>query len=101
MLIRWLADEVCPLERRYDRLVEALTAKCRELHVEPPAALERLARAARTMFDCRFTTATVGRLGEECLGRLQAIVDDPTSSILSEVYSSDPESVTLEEPRRR
>ena len=58
VLLRWLADEVCQLERRDDRLTEALLATCREFRIEPPVNVDRLARAARSMFDRRFTTTT-------------------------------------------
>ncbi len=85
VLLRWLADEVCPLERRDDRLTEALLAKCREVRIEPPANVDRLARAARSMFDRRFTATTIARLGDGCIERLEAIVVDPESSVLTEL----------------
>ncbi|UZI33205.1 DUF4158 domain-containing protein [Streptomyces sp. VB1] len=33
----WLAAELCPLELSRDRLAEAVVARCRNDHIEPPA----------------------------------------------------------------
>lgn len=36
-LVAWLADELAPVERSNERLVEALRSRCRQERIEPPA----------------------------------------------------------------
>ncbi len=47
-LAGWLAEQVCPVELSEDRLREALLARCRAEHIEPPlpagSTAESLAR---------------------------------------------------------
>ncbi len=45
-LAMWLADEVCPVELREERLRSALLARCRAERIEPPGRIERILGSA-------------------------------------------------------
>jgi hypothetical protein len=77
-LTAWLAEEVCPVERGADELVEAVLVRCRALQIEPPGRIERIAGSARARFEQRFCAQTVERPGSRCVARLEALVDEET-----------------------
>ena len=54
LLAAWLSEEVCPVDLSEDRLREALVARCRAQHIEPPGRQERVLAAASATFDKRF-----------------------------------------------
>jgi len=75
-LVSWLATKMCPSEMSRDRLRAALSARCREMRVEPPkpAQIERLLGAAETAFEKQFTTTTTARLSDVSIARLQELI---------------------------
>ena len=81
-LARWLADEVCPGELSEERQRTALLGRCREERLEPPGRIGRLLGSARRLADERFCAATVARLDELAVERLEELVaeDEPDSS---------------------
>ncbi len=95
----WLAEEVCPLELRDERLREALLGRFRAERLEPPGVtrLERMMRASRAAAEQRFCARTVGRLPEETAARLEALAGDDVSGrgALAEL-KADPGRVGLE-----
>ena len=95
----WLADDVCPLELRDERLREALLGRFRVERLEPPGAtrLERMMRASRAAAEQRFCAQTVARLPEETAAHLEALAGDDVSSrgALAEL-KADPGRVGLE-----
>jgi hypothetical protein len=73
-LAAWLAQEVCPVELREERLRRALLARCRAERIEPPGRVERILGAAEASFERQFCTQIAGRLSEETAGRLEQLV---------------------------
>lgn len=75
-LSAWLADEVCPVELRDERLREALLARCRAEKIEPPAAsrVGRVVGSAKAAAEQGFCARTVTRLPEGCATRLEELV---------------------------
>ncbi|MBA8824775.1 hypothetical protein FHX42_002122 [Saccharopolyspora lacisalsi] len=97
-LAGWLADEVCPVELREDRLRQAVLVRCRADGIEPPGRLDRIIGSARSTFEQRFCQRTVERLPEACVAALEALVADEDSSrrgLLAEL-KADPGQVGLE-----
>jgi hypothetical protein len=75
-LSAWMAEEVCPVELREERLREALLARCRAEKLEPPG-LSRIARvlgSARAAAEQQFCARTVAGLSEESVERLEQLV---------------------------
>ena len=83
-LAGWLAGELCPVELNRDRLRLALLARCREDRIEPPgpSRIERILGAADAMFERQFTSCTAGRLPQEAVTGLEALiaVGDPDTA---------------------
>ncbi len=99
-LTEWLAEEVCPVEGRADRLREALAARCRVDRVEPPTVgqLERITITALGSFERSFSSRTMDQLPPECVGRLERLVDvdDATGTGALAQLKADPGKVSLE-----
>lgn len=72
----WLAEAVCPVELSEDRWREAVSARCRAAHLEPPAPrrIERILGTARAAFEQRFTAGVMSRLSAATITRLEALV---------------------------
>jgi len=53
-LAGWLAEQDCPVELSEDRLREAMVARCRAEHIEPPAPsrFDRVVGTARARTYC-------------------------------------------------
>ena len=75
-LTTWLGEEVAPDEVSEDRLREALLARCRSEHIEPPGRIERIIGAARSAASDRFCATTAARLAPEAADRLEQLVAD-------------------------
>ena len=75
-LARWLAEEVCPVELREERLREALLARCRAEKIEPPAQsrVGRVLGSAKAAAEQHFCDTTASRLSVESLARLEELV---------------------------
>jgi TnpA family transposase/DNA-binding cell septation regulator SpoVG len=93
----WLAQEVCPVELREERLRSAVLARCRGERIEPPGRIERILGAASTMFEQRFCQQIMDRLSDETAGHLEGLVadDDDGRSFLVEL-KADPGHLGLE-----
>ncbi|WKK27809.1 DUF4158 domain-containing protein (plasmid) [Streptomyces olivoreticuli] len=61
-LAQWLAAELCPVELSRERLAEAVVARCRKDHLEPPAPAKvgRLVGSAVSTFEERFCQRVFG-----------------------------------------
>ena len=94
-LAAWLSEEVCSVELSEGRLREALLARCRAEHIEPPGRLERILAAAGAAFDKRFCAQVVARLSAESQGRLEALIGDGADGALAEL-KADPGHLGLE-----
>lgn len=64
-LIRWLAEEICPMVLSEEGVRAALLARCRTLKIEPPGRVERILGACRARFERSFCLAVVGRQSAE------------------------------------
>jgi len=75
-LAAWLTAELCGVELSRDRLAEAVVARCRNDHVEPPAPgqVRRLVGKAMRDFDAKFCGSTVSRLTHATRSRLEDLV---------------------------
>ncbi|MCW2916855.1 MAG: transposase [Actinomycetia bacterium] len=75
-LAEWLVVELCPVELSRERLAEAVVARCRNDHVEPPAPgqIGRLVGKAVSEFDARFCRTTRERLSHVTRSRLEDLV---------------------------
>ena len=75
--VQWLASEVCPVEDRRDRLVQALGQRCRSEKIEPPSAgqIERLLASASRRHEEVFAETIVTALGPAVCGRLDALLE--------------------------
>lgn len=112
-LARWLAEEVCPVELREERLREALLARCRAEKLEPPAQsrIGRVMGSAKAAAEQSFCAKTVARLSEESVARLEELVAEEESGdgvgsragsgrgMLAEL-KADPVRVSLETVKR-
>ena len=67
---------MAPDEVSEDRLREALLARCRAEHIEPPGRTERIIAAARSAASDGFCATTVSRLGAEAADRLELLAAD-------------------------
>jgi hypothetical protein len=69
-LAGWLTAELCGVEMSRDRLAEAVVARCRNEHIEPPTPgqARRLVGKAVRNFDARFCRRTVDRLSHATRG---------------------------------
>jgi len=74
----WLAVELCPVETRRDRLVEALVLRCRSEKVEPPAEgqIDRLVASAVRLHEEAFASETVARMGPKVCARLAGLLEE-------------------------
>jgi TnpA family transposase len=75
-LAAWLAQDVCPVELREDRLRDALLARCRAERIEPPGRVERILGTAAAAFEQQFCATVTERLSDETAGRLEQLVDE-------------------------
>jgi hypothetical protein len=75
-LAQWLAAELCPVELSRDRLADAVVARCRKGHLEPPTPgqVGRLVASAVNSFEKRFCATTVVRLSAASRSRLDDLV---------------------------
>lgn len=96
-LAAWLAEEVCPVERRDEQLLEALAIRCRSERIEPPGRPDRIIGAARSVFEKTFCERIVRRLGEPGTQRLEVLVEAGSGrgGLLAEL-KADPGQVSLE-----
>jgi hypothetical protein len=76
-MIAWLAEQVCPSELNADRQREAVLARCRVEHLEPPGRMDRIIGWANAAADRRFRATTVSRLSMQVTAALWAIVGGP------------------------
>lgn len=72
---RWLAEEMCPVELREERLRDALLARCRAQKLEPPgpSRIERMVGSAKAAAEQEFCARTVARLPEGSVERLEEL----------------------------
>ncbi|MEV0108477.1 DUF4158 domain-containing protein [Nocardia sp. NPDC050799] len=77
-LIGWLAEGMCPVELREDRLREAVLVRCRAEKLEPPTPcrIDRLVGSARSTFDQRFCARTMSRLSAASVQALNELVTE-------------------------
>jgi hypothetical protein len=77
-LAAWLADEVCPVELSEDRLREAVVARCRAEHIEPPRSsrVERVLGNAKATSERQFTATIAGRVSESSAERLEQLAGE-------------------------
>lgn len=75
-LAEWLTAELCGVEMSRERLAEAVVARCRNDHIEPPAPgqVGRLVGKAVKDFDAQFCRNTVDRLSHATRSRLEDLV---------------------------
>ncbi len=73
-LIAWLVQEVCPSELNEDRQREAVLARCRVEHIEPPGRMSRIVGTANRIADERFCATIVSRLSAEVAQSLWALI---------------------------
>ncbi|MGW2586639.1 Tn3 family transposase [Streptomyces virginiae] len=76
-LAEWLSAELCGVEMSWDRLAEAVVARCRNDHIEPPAPakVRRLVAKATRDFGAKFCRRTVDRLSHATRSRLEDLLD--------------------------
>lgn len=91
---------MCPVELGVDELVDAVLVRCRALRIEPPGRIERIVGSARARFEQRFCAQTVERLGPQCAGGLEGLVEEasgasPGQGLLAQL-KADPGRVGLE-----
>lgn len=93
----WLAQEVCPVELREERLREALLARCRAERIEPPGRVERILGSAEAAFEQRFCQEVASRLPDETAAHLEELIaeDEAGRSFLVEL-KADPGHLGLE-----
>ncbi|QGK70023.1 Tn3 family transposase [Allosaccharopolyspora coralli] len=97
-LAGWLAEEVCPVELREDRLRQAVLVRCRADGIEPPGRLDRIIGSARSTFEQRFCHRTVERLPEASVAALEVLIaeDDSAGRGLLAELKADPGQIGLE-----
>ncbi|MGI8810144.1 MAG: DUF4158 domain-containing protein, partial [Acidimicrobiales bacterium] len=97
-LAAWLAEQVCPVELSEDRLREALLARCRAEHIEPPASsrVDRVVGTARAAFDQRFTTEVASRLTRSVTAGLEAFVAESDEAGFLAELKADPAKPGIE-----
>ncbi len=80
-LTLWLAEEVCPVELREERLREALAARCRAKRLEPPgpSRIGRVVGSAKAASEQSFCETTVSRLSAKSVARLKELVAEEDS----------------------
>jgi TnpA family transposase len=78
-LASWLLEEVTPYEYDGERLKEAAYTRLRSLKIEPPTPgrVERLVRSALRSYDKRFCEATLGRLSQNSVAEMNALLSEP------------------------
>lgn len=77
----WLIDEILDREHRTDRLKDAVTGRCRNLCIEPPAAeqIRRLVGSAVQRHETRFCEAVSRKLDSATMGRLDTLLESDPS----------------------
>lgn len=75
-LAGWLAEEVCPVELREERLRDALLARCRAEKLEPPgpSRIARVVGSARAASERRLCETTLSRLPADSVARLEGLI---------------------------
>jgi hypothetical protein len=93
----WLAEEVCPVEFRDDRLRSAVLVRCRAERLEPPGRMDRIIGAGRAAFEGQFCEMIVGRIPARARVRLLGLLDEvgDDRGVLAEL-KSDPGRLGLE-----
>ncbi|MBA2712695.1 MAG: Tn3 family transposase [Rubrobacteraceae bacterium] len=78
-LASWLLEEIAPQEYDAERLKEAAYARLRALKVEPPTPgrVDRLVHSALRSYDERFCEATLGRLSQNSVAEMDALLSEP------------------------
>lgn len=78
-LASWLLEEAAPYEYDAERLKEAAYTRLRALKIEPPTPgrVERLVRSALRSYDERFCESTLGRLSENSVAEMDALLSEP------------------------
>lgn len=91
----WLLAEVLPREQDARKLQEAFHWRCRALKIEPPTPgrIERLIASAAHRFEERFCSSVFGRLPEDALPKMDALL----ATGQDETATEDP---ALSDPRR-
>lgn len=81
-LAAWLLEEVSPHEYDAERLKEAAYTRLRALKIEPPTPgrVDRLVRSSLRSYDERFCEATLGRLSENSVAEMDALLSEPDES---------------------
>jgi TnpA family transposase len=95
-LAEWLAVEVCPTDHRADRLLGALSSRCRTLRIEPPGRTDRIVGAARASFERSFCTRTVERLQPDRVELLERLIHEASETGLLAELKADPGQLGLE-----
>lgn len=75
-LTKWLATEVCELERHHDVVREQLLDRCRDQRVEPPTSgrIDRMVRSALHQAEVAVSCRIAGRLSVSTIERLEDLV---------------------------
>lgn len=86
------------MELSEDRLREALVARCRAEHIEPPAPsrIERVVGTARAAFDQRFTTEIASRLSASVTAGLETFVAETDEAGFLAELKADPAKPGIE-----
>lgn len=93
----WLLAEVLPREQDPAKLREAFHARCRVLKIEPPTPgrIERLVASASHRFEERFCASVLGRLPEDALPEMDALIATGTNP-----DGADPADPEYPDPKR-
>lgn len=75
-LAAWLVREVLPHEHRSDRVQQAVYARCRASHIEPPTSgrIDRLMRSALYAYEEGLYRAVYERLGSDGVARIDTLL---------------------------
>ncbi len=78
-LTAWLRAEVLPHDHRPEHAQEAVSARCRTLHLEPPAPrrIDRLVRSALRGYEEQVHRQVLARLGPEGLAQIDRLLATP------------------------
>jgi TnpA family transposase len=93
-LIRWLAEQICPVVLSEDGVRSALVARCRTLKIEPPGRAERILHACRARFDREFCAQVTSRLPAGSVAALLELAKGEDGFLLE--LKSDPGRLGLE-----
>src|SRR5579859_4639429 len=93
-ILSWMDHHILPQERDPEALTTRFYTRCRDLHLEPPAAkrLSRLIHSAIRTHEEAFCTATFERLTPVARTALEALLQPPTQSETVEIAEGDAEN---------